>query len=85
MQTQGDVMETAGNRRISLPPDLYKKLEEIGWKEGKPISTVIQEALSVAKRGRLKSRFLNTQQYWTRKAKQKGILTERDLQRYLAR
>jgi len=78
-------MGTAGNKRISLPPDLCKELEEIARKEGKTITTVIQEAMRVAKRERLKSRFLDTQQYWTRKAKQKGILTERDLQKYLAK
>lgn len=47
-------METAGNRRISLPPDLYNELEEIARKEGRTISTVIQEAMRVAKRERLK-------------------------------
>ena len=78
-------MGTAVKKTISLPPDLSKELEEIAQEEGKTVSAVIQEALRIAKRERLKSKFLDTQQYWTRKAKEKGILTERDLQKYLAR
>lgn len=78
-------MGSAIKKTISLPPDLSKELEEIAQEEGKTISAVIQEALRIAKRERLKTRFLDTQQYWTRKAKEKGILTERDLQKYLAK
>lgn len=78
-------MGTAVKKTISLPPDLSKELEEIAQEEGKTISAVIQEALRIAKRERLKTRFLDTQQYWTRKAKKKGILNERDLQKYLAK
>jgi predicted transcriptional regulator len=78
-------MGSAVKKTISLPPDLSKELEEIAREEGKTISAVIQEALRIAKRERLKTRFLDTQQYWMRKAKEKGILTERDLQKYLAK
>ena len=78
-------MGTIAKKTISLPPDLYKEIEEIAQEEGKAISEVIQEALRMVKRERLKTRFLNTQQYWTRKAQEKGILTERDLQKYLAK
>jgi predicted transcriptional regulator len=78
-------MGYAVKKTISLPPDLSKELEEIAQEEGKTVSAVIQEALRIAKRERLKTRFLDTQQYWTRKAKEKGILTERDLQKYLAK
>lgn len=69
-------MGSAGKKTISLPPDLSKELEEIAHEEGKTISAVIQEALRIAKRERLKSRFFDTQKYWTRKAKEKGILTD---------
>jgi predicted transcriptional regulator len=78
-------MGSAVKKTISLPPDLSKELEEIAQEEGKTVSAVIQEALRIAKRERLKSKFLDTQKYWTRKAKEKGILTERDLQKYLAK
>ena len=78
-------MGSAVKKTISLPSDLSKELEEIAQEEGKTVSAVIQEALRIAKRERLKSKFLDTQKYWTRKAKEKGILTERDLQKYLAK
>jgi predicted transcriptional regulator len=78
------IMGSAVKKTISLPPELSKELEEIAQEEGKTVSAVIQEALRIAKRERLKSRFLGTQQFWTKKAKEKGILTERDLQKYLA-
>jgi len=40
-------------------------------------------ALRLAKKARLKNEFLQMQDYWSRKAKEKGILTEDDLKRYL--
>lgn len=85
MHTGGDVMGTVGKKMISISPDLYKELEEIAKEEGKSVSAVIQEALRIAKRERLKSKFLDNQQYWTKKAIENGILTERDLQKYLAK
>lgn len=78
-------MGTAVKKTISLPADLCKELEEIAQKEGKTFSTVIQEALRITTRERPQSRFLDAQKYWTRKAKEKGILTEGDLQKYLAK
>ena len=76
-------MATAVKKTISLPPDLAKEVEEMAREEGKPVSAVIQDALRLAKRQRLKSEFYRVQNYWSRKAKEKGILTERDLARYL--
>lgn len=78
-------MASAVKKTISLPPELSKELEEIAKDEGKTVSAVIQEALRTAKRERLRSGFLESQRYWTRKAKEKGILTDRDLRRYLAK
>jgi len=76
-------MATAVKKTISLPPDLAKEVEEMAREEGKPVSAVIQDALRLAKRERLKREFYQVQNYWSRKAKEKGILTERDLARYL--
>ena len=78
-------MGTAVKRTISLPPGLSRELDEIAREEGKTVSAVIQEALRAAKRDRLKSGFHAMQSYWTRKAKDMGIFTERDLRRYLAK
>ena len=76
-------MATAVKKTISLPPDLAREVEEMAREEGKPVSAVIQDALRFAKRERLKREFYQVQNYWSRKAKEKGILTEKDLERYL--
>jgi predicted transcriptional regulator len=78
-----DRMATAVKKTISLPPDLAKEVEEMAREEGKPLSAVIQDAVKLARRERLKRGFYQVQNYWSRKAKEKGILTERDLERYL--
>jgi hypothetical protein len=76
-------MALAVKKTISLPPDLASEVEEMAREEGKPVSAVIQDALRLAKRARLKSEFYQVQNYWSRKAKEKGIITERELERYL--
>jgi metal-responsive CopG/Arc/MetJ family transcriptional regulator len=76
-------MAIAVKKTISLPSDLAKEVEERAREEGKPVSAVIQDALRLAKRERLRSEFYQLQNYWSRKAKEKGIITERDLERYL--
>jgi len=76
-------MGTAVKKTISLPPELAREAEEIALEEGKPLSAVIQDALKIARKERLKREFYEVQDYWSRKAKEKGILTEKDLERYL--
>lgn len=76
-------MANAVKKTISLPPDLVKEVEEIAREEGKPLSAVIQDALRLAKKERLKREFYQIQGYWSRKAKEKGILTEKDLNQFL--
>lgn len=76
-------MTTAVKKTISLPPDLAREAEEIARAEGKTVSGVIQDALRAARATRLKGEFRSIQDFWSRKAKKKGILTERGLERYL--
>jgi metal-responsive CopG/Arc/MetJ family transcriptional regulator len=76
-------MGTAIKKTISLPPKLAKEVEDISREEGKPLSAVIQDALRLARKERIKKEFYQIQDYWSRKAKEKGILTEKDLERYL--
>ena len=76
-------MGTAVKKTISLPPKLAKEVEDISLEEGKPLSAVIQDALRLARKERIKREFYQIQDYWSRKAKEKGILTEKDLERYL--
>ena len=76
-------MGTAVKKTISLPPKLAKEVEDISREEGKPLSAVIQDARRLARKERIKKEFYQIQDYWSRKAKEKGILTEKDLERYL--
>lgn len=76
-------MATAVKKTISLPPDLATDAESVAREEGKTLSAVIQDALRLARRERLKREFRDMQGYWSKKAKEQGILTEKDLERYL--
>ncbi len=76
-------MTTAVKKTISLPPDLARAAEEMARAEGKTLSAVVQDALRQARARRLRDELKNLQDYWSRRAKEKGILTEEDLDRYL--
>lgn len=76
-------MATAVKKTISLPPDLAKEAEEMAAEEGKTLSGIIQDALRIARKERLRKEFKELQGYWSKKAKEKGILTEKDLRKYL--
>ena len=71
-------------KTISLPFELAKEAEEVAREERKTLSAVIQEALKLSRKEKLKKEFYQIQNYWSLKAKEKGILTEKDLKRYLA-
>ena len=71
-------------KTISLPFELAKEAEEIAREERKTLSAVVQEALKLSRREKLRKEFYQIQDYWSLKAKEKGILTEKDLKRYLA-
>lgn len=76
-------MATAVKKTISLPPDLATEAETLAKEEGKTLSAVIQDALRLARQERLKREFRGMQGYWSGKAKEKGILTVKDLERYM--
>ena len=76
-------MGIAVKKTISLPPDLAREAEDIARAEGKTLSAVIQDALRTARTNRLKGEFRGIQGFWSRKAKEKRVLTEKDLLRYL--
>ena len=77
-------MATAVRKTISLPPDLARQVEEIAESEGKTVSAVVQDALRMARREYLKQEYRGIQSYWSTKAREKGILTDKDLRRYLS-
>ncbi len=76
-------MGQAVKKTISLPPDLAKEAEDLARERGQTLSAVIQDALRLARRSRMQEEFRQMQDYWSRKAKEKGILSEEDLEKYL--
>jgi hypothetical protein len=78
-------MSKAVKKTISLPLELAREAEETAREERKTLSAVVQDALKVLKKEKLKKELSQIQGYWSSKAKEKGILTEKDLQRYLGR
>ncbi len=76
-------MPNAVKKTISLPPDLARAAEQIARAEGKTLSAVVQDALRDARAARLRDELKTLQGYWSRRAKEQGVLTEEDLQRYL--
>jgi len=76
-------MGTAVKKTISLPPELARDAEALARAEGKTLSAVVQDALRLAGIERRAAELRDLQGYWSRQAREKGILTEQDLERYL--
>lgn len=76
-------MATAVKKTISLPPELARAAERMAQDDGKTLSAVVQDALRAARAVRLRNDFEALQEYWSRRARERGILTEEDLERYL--
>lgn len=76
-------MGAAVKKTISLPADLARETEALARAEGKTLSAVIQDALRRARIDRRLQEFRGLQGYWSRRARDQGILTERDLERHL--
>ena len=77
-------MGTAVRKTISLPADLARDAEALARADGMTLSAVVQDALRQARIDRRLQELRGMQGYWSRKARDKGILTERDLERYLS-
>ena len=78
-------MATAAKRQLAIPAALSRELEQLARREGKSALAVVQDLVSENKHNRLEQEFRTIQGYWSKRAKAKGILTGRDLQRYLAK
>ena len=76
-------MGNAGKKTISIPADLARDAEALARAEGKTLSAVIQDALRQSRVERKLRELRGLQGYWSRKARDKGILTELDIERYL--
>lgn len=77
-------MPNAVKKTISLPADLAREAEALAAAEGKTLSAVIQDALRQARIGRRREELRSIQGYWSKKARDQGLLTEEDLERYVA-
>jgi metal-responsive CopG/Arc/MetJ family transcriptional regulator len=78
-------MKATVKKTISLPRELAREVEETARSEGKTISAVIEDALRKKRGERLWAEFKALKAYGVRKAREKGIFTEADLRRYLAK
>jgi metal-responsive CopG/Arc/MetJ family transcriptional regulator len=76
-------MASAVKKTISLPADLARETEALARAEGKTLSAVVQDALRRARIDRRLGELRDMQGYWSRKARDQKILTEKDLERYL--
>ena len=76
-------MAPAVKKTISLPADLARQTEACARAEGKTLSAVVQDALRRARIERRLQELRGMQGYWSRKARDRGILSEKDLERYL--
>jgi hypothetical protein len=76
-------MATAVKKTISLPAELAEEAETTARAEGKTLSAVIQDALRLSRKQRLTGELQHIQRHWSEQAVAKGILTEKDLEKYL--
>jgi predicted transcriptional regulator len=76
-------MGAAVKKTISLPAELARDAEALAKAQGKSLSAVIQDALRSARIDRRLQDLRGVQGYWSRKARERGLLSERDLERYL--
>ena len=76
-------MGAAVKKTISLPAELARDAEALAKAQGKTLSAVIQDALRSARIDRQLQELRGIQGYWSRKARERGLLSEQDLERYL--
>ena len=75
----------AVKKAISLPPDLARFAMATAREEGKSLSAVVQDAMRAYRLLRLRGEYRDLQSYWSQRAREKGVLTESQLERYLKR
>ena len=66
-----------------MPAGLARMAESLAKQLDQTLSALVQDALREYQRGRLKQEFREVQGFWSRQARTKGILTERDLEQLL--
>ncbi len=66
---------------ISLPPDIAKDYERIAGQEAKSKSQLFRDMFSLYRETALEKEFLDLQRYGAKRAREKGILTEKDVEK----
>jgi hypothetical protein len=72
-------------KAISLPPELAEFIDTTAREDGKSVSAVVQDAMRSYRLSRLRGEYRQVQTFWSDRAREKGILTEKDLARCLTR
>lgn len=75
----------AVKKAISLPPDLARFAMATAREEGRTLSAVVQDAMRAYRLSRLRGEYRDLQSYWSQRARDKGVLTGSQLERYLKR
>lgn len=78
-------MATAAKRQLALPEALSRDLNRLARRRGKSPLALLQDLIAETKQNLFSQDYQAIQGYWTKKAKAKGIVTARDLRRYLAK
>jgi hypothetical protein len=66
---------------ISLPPEIAKDYEKIADQEAKNKSQLFRDMFSLYREKALEREFFDLQGYGAKRAREKGILTEKDVER----
>ena len=78
-------MASAAKRQLALPATLSRDLDRLARRKGKTRVAVLQDLVTEDQQRGLSNEFKTLQGYWSKKARAKGVLTARDLRRYLAK
>jgi hypothetical protein len=66
---------------ISLPPEIARDYEKIADQEAKNKSQLFRDMFSLYREKVLEREFYDLQRYGAKRAREKGILTEKDVER----
>ena len=66
---------------ISLPPEIAEDYERIAQKEAKNKSQLFRDMFLLYKKEAVEREFFELQRYGSKRARGKGILTEKDVER----
>lgn len=66
---------------VSLPPDMAREFETMAKKQSKNKSQLFREMIQSYQKVRIEEEFFEIQRYGARRARGKGILTEKDVEK----